>query len=77
MRFVVVPIYDDAELFDVLDQLDTDVHVLSDIDDLAGLVETCLPSTQSVDEMLALAVYQEIARATAEACATRAVDRWG
>lgn len=77
MRYVVVPIYDDAELVDVLDAVGSDVHILSDIDDLAGLVEACLPSTSSVDEQLVLAINQELALATAQACAERARASWG
>jgi len=75
MRYVVIPIYDDADLVDVLDRVGTtDVHVLSDIDDLASLVEACLPSTASVDEMLVLEINREIAMATASACAERAAE---
>ena len=77
MRYVVIPIYDDSELPKVLDVVGTDVHILSDIDDLTGLVEACLPSTTSVDEQLVLAINKELAKATARACAERARVSWG
>jgi len=78
MRYLLIPAYDDQQLGELVLALPTDdFHVLSDSDDIAGVLSAVLPSTTSVDEQLVLAINQELAHATALECAVRARDKWG
>lgn len=78
MRYIVVPAYDDDQLARLVLALPTDdFHVLSDTDDIGEVLAACMPSTTSIDEQLVLAINQELAMATALACAERAKAQWG
>ena len=78
MKYVLVPVYTDDDLIDVMSSLpEQDYHVLSDSDDIEGVLHACLPTTISFDEQLVLNINRELAKATARACADRATAKWG